>query len=425
MASFAGIFLLFMASFVTVKAQDNKDTFGIQEPFPANIYPIEGTETTVTCVAFDRSGNKTAERIQFMRKDNFARYTNITASENVKFTERREPAVPPASRKLIVTMTIKNVTLNDDSTYGPLGRYECHTFAEGDPEVRRHGFSVNVILREEIPKVKVPQISVLRHGESTTFSCNLTNKHRRTGLKRISWYKDGILLESIRNPDPDKPLDTLRPLVLKNIGVRDGGNYTCILEVELRNIRKYNVSDSTVVEIAAWLNKYKEDPEFKKFKGDSVSFECPAKGNPLKVEWKVMKKGEDAITRCINGSDGKYRIHRKGIYEPYFLTVNDLQYSDRGSYYCCLPSNCSNSVEGDCQRFVLRVRDPLGPLWPVIGIIIEAIVLFLIIFIAEKRKKKREGVDRQDGRVEFSFSSTDDGDRGQVRLRKVNESTVA
>ena len=96
--------------------------------------------------------------------------------------------------------------------------------------------------------MKVPQISVLKHGESTTLSCNLTNKHRRTGLKRISWYKDGILLESIRNPDPDTPLDTLRPLVLRNIGVTDGGNYTCILEVELRNIRMYNVSDSTVVE---------------------------------------------------------------------------------------------------------------------------------------------------------------------------------
>ena len=67
-------------------------------------------------------------------------------------------------------------------------------------------------------------------------------------MKRISWYKDGILLESIRNPDPDKPLDTLRPLVLKNIGVRDGGNYTCVLEVALRNIRMYNVSDSTMVE---------------------------------------------------------------------------------------------------------------------------------------------------------------------------------
>ena len=97
--------------------------------------------------------------------------------------------------------------------------------------------------------MSVPQISVLRQGESTTFSCNLTrNAVQGTVLKRISWYKDGILLESIRNPDPDKPLDTLRPLVLKNIGVRDGGNYTCSLEVALRNIRMYNVSDSTMVE---------------------------------------------------------------------------------------------------------------------------------------------------------------------------------
>ena len=52
----------------------------------------------------------------------------------------------PVGRKLIVTMTIKNVTLNDDSTFGALGRYECHAFAKGDPVERRHGFSVNVIL---------------------------------------------------------------------------------------------------------------------------------------------------------------------------------------------------------------------------------------------------------------------------------------
>ena len=97
--------------------------------------------------------------------------------------------------------------------------------------------------------MKVSQISVLRHGESTTFSCNLTrNPDKGTVLKRISWYKDGILLERTRCPDPDEPLHTLRPLVLKNIGVRDGGNYTCFLEVALRNIRMYNVSDSTMVE---------------------------------------------------------------------------------------------------------------------------------------------------------------------------------
>ena len=73
------------------------DAFRIQEPFPANIYPIEGTEVKATCVAFDTSGSKTPERIQFMRKDNFARYTTITASENVIFTETTESAEPPAS----------------------------------------------------------------------------------------------------------------------------------------------------------------------------------------------------------------------------------------------------------------------------------------------------------------------------------------
>ena len=97
----------------------------------------------------------------------------------------------------------------------------------------------------------VPKLSVLRHGENTTLRCNLTKNeqvHTQTGLKRVSWYKDGVLLESIRNPDPNEPLDSLRPLVLGNIGVRDGGNYTCLLEVKLRNIRNYNVSDSTMVE---------------------------------------------------------------------------------------------------------------------------------------------------------------------------------
>ena len=100
----------------------------------------------------------------------------------------------------------------------------------------------------------VPKTSVLRHGENTTLTCNLAKNEQvqtQTGLKRISWYKDGVLLESIRNPDPNGPLDTLRPLVLNNNGItrsRDGGNYTCLLEVKLRNIRNYNVSDSTMVE---------------------------------------------------------------------------------------------------------------------------------------------------------------------------------
>ena len=63
------------------------DGFGIQEPFPENIYPIEGNSAQVTCVAFDSSGLKTPERIQFVRRDIFARYTNVTATDNNYYFE--------------------------------------------------------------------------------------------------------------------------------------------------------------------------------------------------------------------------------------------------------------------------------------------------------------------------------------------------
>ena len=100
---------------------------------------------------------------------------------------------------------------------------------------------------EEIPKVSVPKPSVLRHGDDFTIVCNLTEGQGLTPLKRVSWLKDGILRQSVRNPDPKNTKDTLGPLVLKNIDVRDGGEYTCLLEVLLRNVKEYNVSETTTI----------------------------------------------------------------------------------------------------------------------------------------------------------------------------------
>ena len=84
-------------------AQDN---FGIVEPFPENLYPIEFTSAQVTCVAFDSTGVKTPDKIQFMRKNNFAIYTKLTENENLYFTRRQ--AVDVGQGKYL---SLKNETL--------------------------------------------------------------------------------------------------------------------------------------------------------------------------------------------------------------------------------------------------------------------------------------------------------------------------
>ena len=84
---------------------------------------------------------------------------------------------------------------------------------------------------------------MLQHGDSITIFCNITDAWGRSGLKRISWLKNGVVQQSVRNPDADSPVT----LVIKNAAARDGGNYSCELELRLRYIKAYNVSDSTMI----------------------------------------------------------------------------------------------------------------------------------------------------------------------------------
>ncbi|XP_068741192.1 uncharacterized protein [Montipora capricornis] len=359
MALFFGNLLLFVTIYRVQNAQA-KDKFGIVPPWPDNIYPIEFTSAKVTCVAFDSAGIKTPKRIDFVRKNQYAEYTTLKQSDNLNFTSQIEMTEQGGKqlKKLFVTMLIKNVTEEDDSQFGSLGRYECHAFAGGDHSPKKHGFSINVIRYEEIPRVHVTKPGVLQHEQNFTMTCNLTNTGR-ADLKRISWFKNGMLLQGIRCPDPSSPEDFLPPLVIKDAGTKDGGIYTCVVEVFLRNVLKYNVTDIAMVTVAPWIDKPIDELKVHKKKGQQVSFECRAGGFPLEVQWQAEAFKKDSVepSKCINESDKKYGIAQSGIDEPYILTLSDLQYSDAGYYYCCLSSNCSSSHPNrdNCQRFTLVV----------------------------------------------------------------------
>ena len=95
----------------------------------------------------------------------------------------------------------------------------------------------------------VTKLGTLDHGQDVTLTCNVTETGNlfSTSLKRISWYKDSAPPQSVRNPDPTAPDDTVGPLVIKNLGVEDGGTYRCLLEVELRHVKPYNLSEETTI----------------------------------------------------------------------------------------------------------------------------------------------------------------------------------
>jgi len=105
------------------------------------------------------------------------------------------------------------------------------------------------LLGNEIPKVVVPDVGYVEENDDVTLTCNLTERGNQasTPLKRISWLKDGVVLDSVRNPDPADPRDMLSPLKIKSASIRDEGNYTCLLQVLLRNVIDYDVTASTVI----------------------------------------------------------------------------------------------------------------------------------------------------------------------------------
>jgi len=86
------------------------------------------------------------------------------------------------------------------------------------------------------------------------------------------------------------------------------------------------------------------------------------------------------------------------------IRITNVQASDRAVYVCrAIAEESKNDDELICSESdnceevytLLRVKDPLGALWPFIGIVAEVVILCLVIFVCEK-KSKDDGKDDMD-----------------------------
>lgn len=125
-------------------------------------------------------------------------------------------------------------------------------------------------------------------------------------------------------------------------------------------------------------------------KGGIITIDCRPGDNITSIVWKIgeVKKDKeiefgDRIDEGVSGDLDNGR-----------LVIKNVDFTDRNFYNCHQMKrvNQTHSVP-ETKSFRLRVRDPLGPLWPVLGIVIGAILLAIVIGSHEYMNKPAKPAD--------------------------------
>ena len=154
-----------------------------------------------------------------------------------KLTWKKNPIKLPKKISSRIAASLKSVAVIPSSSKSQNSKVNCSV-------LRQPRFP-----GDEIPTIHVTKPGNLQRGQNYTLTCNVTSRGRRraTLLRRISWFKNGILLETVRLPDPDSPKDFLKPIMITDASAKDVGVYICLLEVLARRVVNVNVTDNATI----------------------------------------------------------------------------------------------------------------------------------------------------------------------------------
>jgi len=110
--------------------------------------------------------------------------------------------------------------------------------------------------------------------------------------------------------------------------------------------------------------------------GDDVNLQCTSdeRSDITSVQWQMDGKALEESSRFVFEKYNELN---------FTLKIDKVDYADRNTYRCIAERkpNENGTTMAATTDIILRVRDPLGALWPFIGVVVEAIVLFIFLTV--------------------------------------------
>ncbi|XP_065671326.1 neural cell adhesion molecule 1-like [Hydra vulgaris] len=336
-------------------------TFHIEPSSP--IVAVENATFFIKCIAEDTTG-----KINISTKF-------IAGGQEIKTTPDNHIVVTTTynGSKTIVELSISVIQAKDLYNHNIL---YCST-PNSDYQM-----DVFILSEQRVPKFvdDAPTTLSTVYGSDFSFSCSVVSERSEKYHVDIEWGFDGKLGSNIKYiPDASNQTFLRSKVIISDVKYSNRGKYSCIAKLSFDFYVKRFTKIFDLAEISAEKNQPPKEEIVKA--GSDVTLVCDNAGYPApKYVWKKF----DAV--IDNFTDSRFKFIKENSSEYETLTINNVTYSDRAVYSCIVNFNNSQVV----REFALRVRDPLNALWPAVGILIEAVLLAIIIFLCEACKKSNQ-----------------------------------
>lgn len=215
-----------------------------------------------------------------------------------------------------------------------------------------------------------------RYTDPLILSCNIT----APGNYTLEWRRNGTLISELPQfQGRYQIIDVEHKLIIVPTLEEDAGLFSCSVPALLES-HDFNV----VANVYFRFNP----PNVYLIEGNRLQIYCLAYGTDPEITWTVGNQTYNESTSNIILQED-WRGIKNSI-----LIIESVSYSDRTLYNCTATNMAVKfgnvGYEAAVETALVRIREKMAPLWPVCGIVVEIVVLFLVFFIYEKTRDREE-----------------------------------